>query len=79
MHGGVCIVELLRSRLSHRRHDLVADLERSLALESDLMRLLHLVDLRLLLLHDFGQLELVLQLQGHVARTASATLLRILA
>ena len=79
MHGGIRIVELLCPCLSHRCHDLVANLDRPFALESYLMRFLHLVDLRLLLLHDFGQLELVLQLQGHVASTASATLLRILA
>ena len=62
VHRGISIVELLRPCLGHRCHDLVANLDRSFALESDLMRLLHLVDLRLLLLHDFGQLELVLQL-----------------
>ena len=36
------------------------------------MLLLHLVDLRLLLLHDFGQLQLVLQLR--VVDTATAAL-----
>ena len=75
MHGGTCIVKLLRPRLCHRCHDLVSKLDRSFVLKSDLVRLLHLVYLRLLLLHDFGQLELVLQLEGHAGGTASATLL----
>ena len=62
VHRGISIVELLRPCLGHRCHDLVANLDRSFVLKSDLMSLLHLVDLRLLLLHDFGQLKLVLQL-----------------
>ena len=65
------IIERLSPRLSHGG-SLILKLERPLAWKTNLVLLLHLVDLRLLLLHDFGQLQLVLQLR--VVDTATAAL-----
>ena len=62
----VTIVERVGSRLSHWTC-LILELERSLATEADFMLLFHLIDLGLLLLHDFWQLELVVDLWGEAA------------
>ena len=63
------VVERLGASLSHRhrRGTLVLELWLTFAREADLMLLFHLIDLSLLLLHDFGQLKLVLELLGDVA------------
>lgn len=63
------VVERLGACLSHRHRSgtLVLELWLTFAREADLMLLLHLIDLSLLLLHDFGQLKLVLELLGDVA------------
>ena len=56
--GIVRLVEVLCSCLRHRAA-LILQLQRALRRETDLMLLLHLVDLRVLLLHDVRQLQLV--------------------
>ena len=55
------VVKVLCTRLRHGS-SLIRQLKGSLGGESDLMLFLHLIDLGLLLLHDVGELELVLQL-----------------
>lgn len=57
------VVKVFGPRLSHRHSCLVVlQLERTLLRESNFVLFLHLVDSRLLLLHYFGQLQLVLKL-----------------
>ena len=52
------VVESLSARLCHRS-GLIRQLQRTLARETDLVLLLHLIDFGLLLVHYVGQLELV--------------------
>ena len=59
-------IKVLSFCLVHRNRLVRAHLHRSLVLEPDLVLLLHRVDLRLLLLHDLRQLDLVLELGRRV-------------
>ena len=62
------IVELLSASLGHRQV-LVGQLQGPLAWKAHFVLLLHLINLALLLLHDFGQLQLV----GHFLLTSNTS------
>lgn len=63
-HHRLAVLKGFRASLGHRDSGLVTQLERSLAREANLVLLLHLIYLGLLLLHNVGQLQLVVDFGG---------------